>query len=160
MAEFYIPVLQTIAFAASAVAALWLIWHNGQMAKRRAIVDLIIQQKFDEKLIEATNYVYKAYESQEQLGGLLDVKDDESIDKLAKLLRAINNLEFIAVGIRTGAFDEKVYKELQYNNVLKLWRSTSGFVYELRRREQKNTLFQDFERLAKRWERCPIKEIG
>lgn len=80
-------------------------------------------------------------------------------DKEQTILRVLNNQEFIAVGIRTGAFDEGVYKQLQCSNVLKLWTATSGFIQEIRKIDGKNTLFQDFERLANKWEKRPIKKL-
>lgn len=145
--------VQTGAVFLSAVAAVYIIYHNGKLAKRRALIDLIIQQKSDEKLIEATREVYALSKAGNHLSQLVDS------DKESTILRVLNNQEFIAVGIRTGAFDEGVYKESQCSNVLKLWTATSGFIQEVRKIDGKNTIFQDFERLAKRWEKNPIKKL-
>lgn len=148
--------IQTGAFFLSALAAVFVIYHNGRLAKKRALIDLIIQQKSDASLIAATRRVYELQDSGNHLSGLVG-KDSE--DRRI-ILQVINNQEFIAVGIRRGAFDEKVYKELQFNNILKLWSATSGFIHELRKIDGKGTLFQDFECLAKRWEKDPIKKIA
>lgn len=145
--------IQTGAVFLSAVAAIYIIYHNGKLAKRRALIDLIIQQKSDEKLIEATREVYALSKAGNHISQLVDS------DKEPTILRVLNNQEFIAVGIRTGAFDEGVYKEIQCSNVLKLWTATSGFIQEVRKIDGKNTLFQDFELLAKRWEKNPIKKL-
>lgn len=145
--------IQTGAVFLSAVAAIYIIYHNGKLAKRRALIDLIIQQKSDEKLIEATREVYALSKAGNHISQLVDSEKEPTI------LRVLNNQEFIAVGIRTGAFDEDVYKEIQCSNVLKLWTATSGFIQEVRKIDGKNTLFQDFERLAKRWEKNPIKKL-
>lgn len=145
--------IQTGAVFLSAVAAIYIIYHNGKLAKRRALIDLIIQQKSDEKLIEATREVYALSKAGNHISQLVDSEKEPTI------LRVLNNQEFIAVGIRTGAFDEDVYKEIQCSNVLKLWTATSGFIQEVRKIDGKNTLFQDFERLAKRWGKNPIKKL-
>lgn len=145
--------IQTGAVFLSAVAAVYIIYHNGKLAKRRALIDLIIQQKSDEKLIEATREIYTLSKAGNHLSQLVDS------DKEPTILRVLNNQEFIAVGIRKGAFDETVYKEIQCSNVLKLWTATSGFIQEVRKIDGKNTLFQDFENLAKRWEKNPIKKL-
>ena len=71
----------------------------------------------------------------------------------------VPEIEFIAVGIRLGAFDEKVYKQLQCGNLLKLWNATAGFIHELRRVSGRYTVFQDIEHLAHKWEKSPIKQI-
>ncbi len=146
---------QTGAFFLSAIAAVILIWHNGKLAKKRALIDLIIQQKSDEGLIKATQRVYKLHDEGNHLSSLVG----EDTEDRRTILKVLNNQEFIAVGIRLKAFDEGVYKELQYNNVIKLWNATSGFIHELRKIDGKGTLFQDFEALAKRWEKKPIKKI-
>ena len=147
--------IQTGAFFLSALAAIFVIYHNGKLAKKRALIDLIIQQKSDQNLITATRRVYELQDCGNHLSSLVgtDTEDRRIV------LQVLNNQEFIAVGIRLGAFDETVYKQLQFNNIVKLWSATSGFIHELRKIDARTTLFQDFECLAKRWENSPIKKI-
>ncbi len=71
----------------------------------------------------------------------------------------LNNQEFIAVGVRLGSFDENTYKQMQYTNVMRLWEASKGFIEEIRREHKKDTLFQDFEKLALRWKKKPIRQI-
>ena len=118
--------IQTGAFFLSAIGAIWVIVHNGIVAKKRAIVDLIIQQKSDAALNQAIQTVYSLAENGNHLSQMVGTDSDNR----RAILKALNNHEFIAVGIRLSAFDEKVYKQLQYNNVMKMWRVTSGFVYD------------------------------
>lgn len=158
------PLIQTAAFVISALAGVYVIYHNGKLAKKRALIDLIMQQRADEDLNKSLRRVYELTHSSERLSKFVDLSSSNASDKSfpedrAHILKVLNNQEFIAVGIRMGAFDESVYKELQCSNVLKLWNATSGFVYELRKIENRNTIFQDLERLANKWEKKPIKRI-
>lgn len=147
--------IQTGAFFLSAIAAVFVIYHNGKLAKKRALIDLIINQKSDAGLTNATRRVYELQDSGNHLSSLVGTdSEDRRI-----ILQVLNNQEFIAVGIRLGAFDEAVYKQLQYNNVVKLWNATSGFIHELRKIDDRTTLFQDFETLSKRWLKDPIKKL-
>jgi Domain of unknown function (DUF4760) len=148
--------IQTAAFLVSAGAGILVIRHNGRLAKKRALIDLIIQQKSNKDLLAAIQTVYKLAEDGNHLSKLVG---EDSPDRRA-ILEALNNIEFIAVGIRMGAFDEKTYKQMQYSNVLKLWKVSSGFIHEIRKIDGKETLFQDFERLAKKWEAKAIKNIN
>lgn len=148
--------IQTGALFISAIAALVLIWHNGRLARKRALIDLIIQQKSDAQLIADIQDVYRLHDGGNHLSSLVG---DDSVER-RRILHVLNNHEFIAVGIRLGAFDEAVYKQMQCSNVIKMWTATSGFIHELRKMDGKNTLFQDFEALAKRWEAKPIKRVG
>ena len=87
-----------------------------------------------------------------------EINSPDSAKKDA-ILSVLNQLEFIAVGIRIGVFDEELYKQLCCHSVLKTWEAASGFVYELRKQTQIKTLYQDLEHLADRWENDPIKQI-
>lgn len=161
----YGSLLQTGAIIISAIAAVWLIIHNGRLSRKRALIDLIIQQKNNETLVRDTQLVFSlANKDNESLSKYAHLTDNDSSDKefvenRTAILNVLNNLEFIAVGIRMGAFDEKVYKQLQCTNVLKIWKATAGFIHELRKVSNRSTIFQDLEHLAHRWESSPIKQI-
>lgn len=147
--------IQSAIFFLSAIGAVSVVWHNGHLAKKRAIIDLLIQQKSNKDLIGAIQKVYKLADEGNHLSQLVSNDSDER----RAILTALNNIEFIAAGMRMGAFDEKTYKQMQYSNVIKLWALSSGFIHELRKIDGIDTLFQDFEKLAKKWEKAPIKYI-
>ena len=157
----YTSQIQTLAIIISAVAAIVLIWHNGKVAKSRAMIDLITAQKTDKDLVSASNLVYRlAREEPGSLGSYVKDSEDEEVRKIrSAILLVLNNQEFIAVGIRLKAFDENVYKQLQYSNVITIWQATSSFIYAARKLHNKPTIFQDFEKLATRWNKKPIKVI-
>lgn len=147
--------IQTGAIFISAIGAVAVIYYNGKQARVRALIDLIVQQKMDVDLIEATRTVYALKSNG---GKLTDHIGDESVERKA-ILKVLNNQEFICVGIRMGAFDEKVYKQMQCTNVVRLWSVAAGFIHEMRDKDGRKTIFQDFERLATRWTDDPIKQI-
>lgn len=159
----YGSLLQTGAIFVSAGAAVWLIIHNGRLARKRALIDLIIQQKNNETLVKDTQLVFSlANEDNNALSKFACIEpstDEEFIKNRTAILNVLNNFEFIAVGIRLGAFDEKVYKQLMCGNLLKIWKATAGFIHELRRVSDRHTVFQDIEHLAHKWEKKPIKQI-
>lgn len=147
--------IQTGAFLLSAAAGIAVIYYNGKQARIRALIDLIMHQKGDSALIESTRRVYALKSN----GGTLSAHVSHDTDERKDILKVLNNQEFIAVGIRMGAFDEKVYKQMQCTNVLRLWTVSQGFIHEIRQSDGKKTIFQDFERLAQRWEANPIKHV-
>lgn len=148
--------IQTGAFLLSAAAAIAVIYYNGKQARLRALIDLIVHQKTDQELAEAARLVNALHGSGQPWTAHLDPHCDER----KAILRLLNNQEFIAVGVRMKAFDEEAYKQMQYTNVLRLWDASKGFIEEIRRERKKDTLFQDFECLALRWKKKPIKEIA
>ena len=139
----------------SALAAVAVIYYNGKQARVRALIDLIVQQKMDVGLIDATRRVYALRDG----GGPLSAHAGKDCQERKEKLRVLNNQEFIAVGVRLKAFDEEVYKEMQCTNVLRLWDVSRGFIHEIRRADGKETIFQDFEKLACKWQSNPIRKI-
>lgn len=139
----------------SALAASLVMWHNGSVARRRATVDLIMDLKSDEKLVKAIDNVYQLAAKNVKFSQYADQHDSQ---EKKDILLVLNNHEFIALGIRKGLFDEKVYKGLQCSNVIKLWKSSASLIEEIRQAAgDKRTLFQEFEWLANRWQKKPLK---
>lgn len=131
--------------------------ENADMkARQRAIIDLLIAQKSNNSFISASKVVRSLRENTQCQVSIYVSTDN---DTRSAILSVLNQLEFIAVGIRLGVFDEALYKELSCSNVIETWRTVSGFVCELRRQTGFQTLFQDLEDLAKKWEKNPIKRI-
>lgn len=148
--------VQTGAFFLSAIGAIAVIYYNGRQARVSALVGLLTQQQSNQDLIAASKMVNELHDTGVVWAQHMGVECEER----AAILKVINNAEFIAVGVRLKAFDEQVYKEIHCSTVIRLWNSSCGFIHELRNRTGKHTLFQDFERLATRWKKDPIKPLG
>ena len=161
------PLIQTAAITISAIAAVWMIYHNGKLAGRQALINLIIQQRSDRELNEAFSIVYSLANAQTNLLSHYvpaippETERDHALylKRRSAILKVLNTQEFVAVGIRLGAFDENVYKQLQCSNVTTIWKATSGFVSELRKTTDRPAIFQDLEHLAQKWDKDPIKRI-
>lgn len=147
--------IQTGAFLLSALAAAFIIYHNGKLSRLRATIDLIMHQKSDQELLKCVSEVYRLTDSNQSFSALKTGSED-----LRCVLRVLNNHEFIACGIRSEAFSESVYKQMQCSNLLKVYRSSKPMIDDLRRKHSIPTLFQDFEWLAERWKASPLKKIG
>lgn len=141
----------------SAIAAVLVIRFNGRQARTQALINLLVLHKSDKDLIAATKQVYALGASAN--GTPLSALVGSDTEERRTILNVLNTHEFIAVGIRTRAFDEAIYKEMQCSNVLKLWHAAEGFIIEMRKIDGKATIFQDFERLACRWEKRPISRL-
>jgi hypothetical protein len=150
--------IQTGAFLISAVAGVAVIYYNGKQGRSKALIDLIVEQKTNKDLIDATKLVYKLGREGNHFSEY--APESKSGVERDAILMVLNNQEFIAVGIRTGAFDEEIYKQIQCSNLLKVWRLSAGFVAELRKISGNDTIFQDVETLADRWKKDPIRPIG
>ena len=149
--------IQTGAFSLSALGAIAVIYFNGRQARRRATIDLILHQKADKDFLNSTKKVWKLADENGTFAAL--AKDTQDSDCIS-ILQVLNNHEFVALGIRKKAFDQTIYKMSQYSNVMKIWNASDGFIREIRAQENKETLFQELEWLAKKWKKNPIENIN
>ena len=147
--------IQTLLFAASAFGGIWIILARGNQEKRRATVDLVLEQLHDESMRDAQLLVTILHESGEP--NLAKYLDDMNSDQYKAIMRVLNMHEFAASGIREGAFDEKTYKRIRYSTVRKDWMALCGFVMEIRKRRSSQTLFQEFQWLNERWSQKSLK---
>lgn len=146
--------LQTGAFLLSAVAAIVLIFHSGRQARRRATIDLTLHENQNLALHEAKEAIAKLLhkDSGVNLTSLACCSDLGENPNNVHILLVLNNYEFIAAGIKEGAFDEEIYKRMRRSIVIRDWKAFSGYITELRRSRSQDKLFAEFQWLASRWE--------
>jgi len=147
--------IQTGALILSAIFALLLVQSRERSEKRRATVDLVIQQKHDSQLQASRQWLLTQHEN--HAGNFTQHLGNKTADPFRHILNVLNNYEFIATGIREDALDQEIYKRLQYSVAIKDWDALSGCVMELRQSTGHRTLFQEFQALAERWHKEPLK---
>ena len=146
--------VQNSILLASAIVAICTIRASARQERRRATIDVVIEQRRDERLIAARQIITKKHEAGEtNLAKYLETKDSEDFKVI---LLVLNAYEFVASGIREDAFDEDTFKRLRCSTVLKDWEALWGFVMEFRRQKKIPTLFQDFEWLYDKWKIDPL----
>jgi hypothetical protein len=159
---------QNLILALSAAIAIWTISSSSRHERRRATVDIVRDQQKDDVLIAARATI----RGLEDANGKIDF-DTLLAEKDSAELRAIynvlNSYEFIASGMRTEAFDETTYKRMYYHTVTDHWIQFQEFVEKYRRKTEDEyrrqnrkdvsagTLFQDFQSLATKWLKHPLK---
>ena len=147
--------IQTVALFLSAIAAVVLIAASRQDNKRRATIDLVIQQKQDKELQASRRWVLSMH--QKQLNNFTQYLANRDSSEFQHIMRVLNNYEFIAAGIREDALDNGIFKRVQWSVLIKDWDALCGCVMEIRRNENRPTLFQEFEKLAKTWKSKALK---
>jgi hypothetical protein len=149
--------IQTGALILSAIGALWIVVSRSRSERRRATVDLARHNKGDKEFMEHKRTLLKLYDDgKKNFAPFLNQRDSPEYHTIMIIL---NMHEFIASGIREKAYDEKLYKRMQCSVVIRDWKALSGFVTEFRnsRDDGGKTFYQDFQWLAERWEKNPLK---
>lgn len=150
--------IQTGAVILSAIMAVLAILHNGRMARKRTTIDVLLQENQDQQLMEAKFTVFNLANNTDNSFVEIYFKEKEKqSDTYKKITMLLNRYEFIAQSIRNKAFEEKIYKKMQYNNITRMWDRVCPLVYEIRQRQKSQTFYQEFEWLAKRWKKKPLK---
>jgi hypothetical protein len=153
--------IQTGALFLSAIGALWIVRSREKSERRRATIEMVLHHNSDEELTQAKRLFANILTTGDgNVARFLSLKDS---DELAAIMKIINTHEFICGGILEGAYDEALYKRMRCSYVIRDWNALSGFVQEFRksRKNQTNvdekTFFQDFETIADRWTKKPLK---
>lgn len=159
--------VQTGAFLVSAVAAGITIFYNAQQvrllrkqnssaeqaARSRATVDVVLHQKCDAELQAARK---KFAELHDAGGGFTKYAcgklTDFEVENRA-ILDVLDGYEFVAAGIRTGAFDEAIYKRMKRSLVIRDWKTLQPYVLELRNTTKRDQLYVELEWLATKWDK-------
>ena len=116
----------------------------------------MMHEKVNQTLIAARKTFLALHEDQAQITKFA-FKEHAGSDERRAILNVLNFQEFVAAGIRENAFDEAMFKRIQFSVVTRDWRSCQGFVMELRNARSRPTLFKEFQWLAERWIADPLE---
>ncbi|MAI37737.1 DUF4760 domain-containing protein [Alteromonas genovensis] len=146
---------KTIILGISAAAAFIALYYNSLINKRKSTVELLLNQRNDDNLIKARKVVQELNKKEQ----LTDYAKDEhkGSDQRDSVLRVLNNYEFIATGMREGAFEIKIYKRMTYSQLCHDWKILKPFIMSLRANVNSATAFQEFEWLAKKFQSSVLK---
>lgn len=131
---------------------------NSKHSKQRATVDLIIRQRDDSEYLPSVRTIMELHKKNRCATEFPELMTPGSPEGEA-LKKVLNEQELIAVGIREKAFNEEIYKQMQYTGIVNLWNATEKMVYFIRKQRQSKTIYRDFERLAKKWKANPLRPI-
>lgn len=150
---------------------------NTSSAQKQATIQVVMDINADQRLQDTKNLIFlKGTQATEYYINLSclqrpsETSTDEEKEKFRKEFLAneklkddihyvLNRYEFIALGIRKGAFDEELFKDFHYSNFEKLWRYSKPLVMHIRSEGGIETIYQELEYLMMRWEKDPIKKL-
>ncbi|OOR91691.1 DUF4760 domain-containing protein [Moraxella caviae] len=138
--------------------AAFTIWNNTENAKKKATIDLIMAERNDIALQEAITQINEMAKIKGHIFAVYASDDDKNFENRKHIIKLLNQREFISAGVIGGALHEKMYKSFSYSMFLRDWNNLKAFIYELRRARNNQTIFQEFEYLATKWENTPLKK--
>lgn len=148
--------VQTGAFILSAFGAIAIIYNNSHQAKKRATIDLVLHELSNPEIVEAKRHVISYHDNHTDFTKL-SCEENKDMPENGYIRTVLNNYEFIAAGIKEGAFDEEIYKRMKRSILIRDWDALSAYVAEVRRRTHREKIFIEFQWLAERWKKSEIK---
>jgi hypothetical protein len=145
----YGPLFQLGAIVVSALGVMGIIFWNMRIARRRATLDLLINEQTHETTIKERT----SFEAIKKAGNLLQWATAANIEssELETIRSSLNRYELIAIGIRGSALDGKLYKRWFRTGLVEDWIVFKALVMHVRANNGNPRLYREFERLAKRW---------
>lgn len=117
-------------------------------------MDLVLHQQTNQAFAEALTMVFTASNKGEKLFTIFqDINDKRS----GQIKLVLNHYEFVALGVHRKILHEQTLKEMQFSIYTKVWEAACPLIYDLRHESGRDTIFQEFERLATRWKSNPLK---
>lgn len=120
-----------------------------RLARQRATVDVVRHELTDRELGIALKQYAEKRESKTLTP--LACTHPSPADEHVHIMRVLNNYEYVATGIHTGAFDEEIYKRMKFSALIRDWDALKPYVCELRSKYGKSGVFIEFENLAEKW---------
>ena len=109
LSQNYGSLITSGAILITAGIAVLAIYRNSNIAKKRATVDLVMHQKQDTEFVAAKKKLHELHDKKVQFSKYA-LSENSKTEENESILCVLNEYEFVAVGIREGAFDEGTYK--------------------------------------------------
>lgn len=139
------------------LVAIGSIHASRQIARRKQAADLLFASRNDSVLQDGYKCLHTYHNATDKnLRSLVDEQNRESHD--ATCVRyVLNHLELVAVGIQNDIYDENMLKECWFNIVVSTYEKAQPFISAARAMKKTNSIYQEFEWLAVRWQSKPLK---
>src|SRR5680860_619628 len=138
-----------ILIAASLATVGW--WYTARRARslsrKQHTINVIMQTQYSElyrkKFSEIIPFLTK--------GKCPDLTNNRNSKHRPAFSLVLNHYEFVAVGIRNGDFDEKLFKDSERGTILQLYCSCKDVIYKIRDKRERQSTYEHLEWLGRRW---------
>lgn len=126
------------------------------IARKKQTADLLFASRSDRKLQSGYQFIGEySTACTKNIIALAEV--DAQSDHAEDVRYVLNHFETVSVGIDAGIYDEPMLKRSWCMIVLQTYERTQPLIAAIRRRQQRETILQEFEALAVRWKKSPLK---
>ncbi|KQN63621.1 DUF4760 domain-containing protein [Erwinia sp. Leaf53] len=164
--QYSIAVAQIIssgAVLAGLVVAGITIVYNIKTSKKSQTSVFFAESRHDIKYLEGQHTLSHIHNSGKSFRSYIfpqgpDLTDEEKADRI-KIQYCLNFYERLAVSVKNGSYHEQMIKEVFYSSIVKNFEYSEPFIKALREKQGRNSYYQEFEWLAKKWKKSPLRGL-
>lgn len=127
------------------------------IARKKQSADVLFAMRKDEEMLDGLTCIAKNHNAPDiNMRSFAKSENFDSEDSI-KIRYVLNNYETISVGIQLGIYDEEMFKRVMYGSLVKAYDRVLPLINAVREEKKRDTIFTEFEWLAKRWKDNPLK---
>ncbi|OWS76105.1 DUF4760 domain-containing protein [Pantoea sp. VS1] len=154
-------IISSVAVSIGLAVATATIIYNIKTAKKSQTSVFFSESRHDIKYLEGQHALSQVHNSGKSFRAYIfpqsgDLTEDEKADRI-KIQYCLNFYERLAVSIKNGSYHEQMIKEVFYSSIVQNFEYSEPFIKALREKKGRNSYYQEFEWLAKRWNKNPLK---
>lgn len=137
--------------------------YNIKTSKKSQTSVFFAESRHDIKYLEGQHTLSQVHNSGKSFRAYIfpqgvDLTDEEKADRI-KIQYCLNFYERLAVSIKNGSYHEQMIKEVFYSSIVQNFEYSEPFIKALREKKGRNSYYQEFEWLAKRWKKSPLRGL-
>ncbi|KTB79061.1 DUF4760 domain-containing protein [Pseudomonas syringae pv. syringae] len=129
-------------------------------AKKKQTADLLFGCRLDEQLQLGNARIAAMHDAQSPMKDLLLSCNEADRKEKEAVKYVLNHWERVAVGIVQGIYHEEMLRQSNHSNVVSLYKKAKPFIDAVRYKEQKDTFYRHFEKMALSWDERPRKNLS
>ncbi|QLF92296.1 DUF4760 domain-containing protein [Pseudomonas sp. ABC1] len=135
--------------------------HNRTVAKQKETALLMFNSRTDDMLRSGYRTIRQLHTSpNDNIVTYATDPEKRNSDDADKIRYVLNHWERTAVCVAHEIYCEEILKNSMYTTVVNVYEQAEPFIREIRKVAVAETLYQDFEKMVKRWKAAPIKKQG
>lgn len=142
------------------VIALMSVVSAKAIARRKQTADVIFACRNDLKLAAGMKRIIALHDASDANMRSFAKKDMIDSDESREILYVLNHFEYIAIGIDSGIYDEKMFKRASHGTIMGVYDRSRPFIEAIRVEQSRPTVYQELESLAARWKKAPLKKTS
>lgn len=123
-----------------------------QTAKRKQSADLLFASRADKELMAGLRCLSQLHNNPSANIRTYADKSQSGTEEAKSIRYVLNHWEYVSVGIQAGIYDESMLWNASHGTVTSLHRHARPFIDALRESSGRQTIYQEIQWLAERWE--------